>query len=37
MLDLKLPTVLQSNGGQGDSPALENVSIVSVAVRRPNI
>ncbi len=37
MLDLRLPTVLQSNESQGDSLALENVSIVSVAARMPNI
>ncbi|GEM_PF-1937453 len=37
MLDLRLPTVLQSSETRGDSLALENVSIVSLGPFRPNI
>jgi hypothetical protein len=37
MLDLRLPTMLQSNETRDDSLALEYVSIVSVATYRPNI
>jgi len=37
MLDLRLPTMLQSYETLGDSLAFEYVSIVSLAVCRPNI
>ncbi len=37
MLDLGLPTVLQSNETRDGSPALEYVSIVSLGAQRPNI